>query len=157
MLASNTEDGAYGIATDNAGNAYVAGVTYGSVDGNVNAGSDDILLAKYDTSGNKLWTRQMGSSGIDAALAVAVDSAGNAYVTGYTAGSLDGNISAGADDIFIAKYDPNGNKLWTRQLGTSRQDIAWGVAVDNAGNAVVTGFTDGSMDGNVNAGSIDSF
>ena len=138
MLASNTEDGAYGIATDNAGNAYVAGVTYGAVDGNVNAGSDDILLANY-TSGNKLGQGRWGVRELMRLWLSQLIVPGNAYVSGYTAGSLDGNISAGADDIFIAKYDPNGNKLWTRQLGTSRQDIAWGVAVDNAGNAVVTG------------------
>jgi hypothetical protein len=50
----------------------------------------DLFLVKYDGSGNKLWTRQLGTSGDDGASGVAVDASGNAFVAGYTYGGLDG-------------------------------------------------------------------
>jgi len=104
--------------------AYVAGHTLGGLDGNTSAGGDDLFLVKYDTNGNKLWTRQLGTSSLDGAYGVAVDGSGNAYVAGHTLGGLDGNTSAGGDDLFLVKYDTNGNKLWTRQLGSSSWDQA---------------------------------
>ena len=157
QMGSPSYDEDYSVAVDGAGNAYVAGYTNGSVDGNINAGSYDLLLFKYDTNGNKLWTVQFGSSNYDEARSVAVDSAGNAYVAGNTLGGLDGNTNAGDYDLFLVKYDTDGNKLWTVQKGTSAFDHAYSVAVDMAGNAYVTGRTDAGLDGNTNAGSADLF
>ena len=65
------------------------------------------------------------------------DSLGNIYVVGYTKGSLDNNIRKGTGndkDIFIIKYDENGNKLWSLQEGTDSEDIAYGVATDSLDN-----------------------
>ena len=56
------------------------------------------------------WTKQLGTSIRDQAYGVATDSSGNVYVTGYTEGGLDGNTSAGSSDLFVVKYDSNGNK-----------------------------------------------
>ncbi len=53
---------ANGVATDSSGNVYVAGGTYGGLDGNTNAGNSDLFVVKYNSSGTKQWTKQMGSS-----------------------------------------------------------------------------------------------
>ncbi|MEE1577942.1 MAG: SBBP repeat-containing protein, partial [Deltaproteobacteria bacterium] len=77
---------------------------------NTNAGSEDLFVVKYDSSGTKQWTKQLGTSSHDQANGVATDSSGNVYVTGYTSGGLDGNTSAGNSDLFVVKYDSEGNK-----------------------------------------------
>ena len=59
----------------------------------------------------KQWTKQLGTASDDEASGVATDSSGNVYVTGYTRGGLDGNSSAGNSDLFVVKYDSDGNKL----------------------------------------------
>ena len=70
----------------------------------------------------------------DYANGVSTDSSGNVYVTGGTKGGLDGNTSAGANDLFVVKYNSSGTKQWTKQLGTSSYDQAYGVAIDSSGN-----------------------
>ena len=145
QIGTTAWDEGHGVAVDSAGNAYIAGVTSGSL-GGPNAGRSDYFLAKYDASGTLLWTRQAGTSTNDFGLDVDVDSAGNAYITGWTEGSL-GGPNAGGKDVFLAKYDALGTLLWTRQAGTSVRDEALGVAVDSAGNAYITGGTGGSLGG----------
>jgi len=90
-----TNDYANGVATDSSGNVYVTGGTKGGLDGNTSAGNTDLFVVKYNSSGTKQWTKQLGTSSSDEAYGVATDSSGNVYVTGYTAGGLDGNTSAG--------------------------------------------------------------
>ena len=157
QLGTSEADIAYGIAADGSGNVYITGYTQGGLDGNSNTGVNDIFSVKYDSSGIKQWTRQLGTSTFDTAYGVAVDNSGNVYITGYTQGGLDGNTSAGNKDIFLMKYDSAGTKQWTKQLGTSGVDIAYGVAVDGGGNVYITGETNGGLDGNTNTGEYDVF
>ena len=86
-----------------------------------------------------------------------MDSSDNIYVTGYTYGGLDGNSHSGSSDPFVVKYNSSGTKQWTKQLGTSSDDRAYGVAVDSSGNVYAAGFTNGGLDGNTNSGSSDLF
>ena len=144
-------------ATDSSGNIYVIGDTSGALDGNSHIGGYDIFVFKYDSSGNKIWSRQLGTNDYDFAQGVATDSSANVYVTGYTAGGLDGNTNAGDYDLFLVKYNSSGTKQWTKQLGTSSADSASGVATDSSANVYVTGQTAGGLDGNTNAGSEDLF
>ena len=105
-----TNDYANGVATDSSGNVYVTGGTKGGLDGNTSAGDTDLFVVKYNTSGTKQWTKQLGTSAFDVAFGVATDSSGNVYVTGYTKGGLDGNTSAGDRDLFVVKYNSSGTK-----------------------------------------------
>jgi hypothetical protein len=157
QLGTANVDVGYGVATDGSGNIYVNGSTYSGLDGNTNAGYDDIFLTKYDTNGNKLWTRQLGTVYDDVGYGVVTDGSGNIYITGCTYSGLDGNTNAGDGDIFLTKYDTNGNKIWTRQLGTADYDGGYGVVTDGSGNIYVTGITYGGLDGNTNAGGGDIF
>ena len=120
QLARSSNDYAYGVATDSSGNVYVAGGTNGGLDGNTNAGNTDLFVVKYNSSGTKQWTNQLGSSSRDSANGVTTDSSGNVYVAGGTYGGLDGNTSAGVNDLFVVKYNSSGTKQWTNQLGSSR-------------------------------------
>ena len=88
----------------------MTGRTGGGFDGNTNSGGMDIFLVKYDSSGTKQWTKQLGTSSEDWGKGVTTDSSDNIYVTGYTDGGLDGNTSSGSSDIIIVKYDSSGTK-----------------------------------------------
>jgi uncharacterized protein YjiK len=151
--------GAAGVAVDPSGNVYVAGDTTGGLDGNTLTGTYDFFVTKYDSSGNKVRTKQLGVSGqVTRANGVAVDISGNVYVTGLTYGGLDGNTLTGTYDFFLAEYDASGNKVRTNQLGVSGQVTrANGVAVDISGNVYVAGLTSGGLDGNTLTGTYDFF
>src|SRR5688500_8826037 len=77
----------------------------------------------------------------------AVDAAGNVYQALAAGGSVAGQAHAGDKDLVLVKDSPSGTRLWTRQLGTPRLERAYGVAVDPAGDVVVTGYTNGDLDG----------
>jgi len=157
LLGTNGDTGANAVSTDDAGNVVVAGFTWDSVDGTPNAGRQDLFVISLDGDGNYLWSRQMGTPTDDHAVGVSVDPAGNSFVAGSTGGSLDGNASVGGNDLFLIKFDRDGNKLWSRQAGTSGNDYAKAVATDIDGNAIVVGYTYGSFEGNANAGQMDLF
>ena len=144
------DDYAWGVSVDLSGNAYITGQTFGT-----NEGGDDAFLAKYSSTGGLLWTTRLGTASDDKARGVAVDGSGNAYITGYTNGSL-GGTNQGQWDAFLAKYSSTGGLLWKTQLGTPRDDYAGGVSVDGSGNAYLTGHTAGSL-GGTNQGSNDAF
>ena len=124
-------DEARGVATDSSGNVYVTGYTEGGLDGNTSAGNADLFVVKYNSSGTKQWTKQLGSSSRDYANGIVTDSSGSVYVSGTTYGGLDGNTSAGNADLFVVKYNSSGTKQWTQQLGTSSTDSANGIAFGN--------------------------
>ena len=140
-----THDYANGVVTDSSGNVYVTGGTKGGLDGNTSAGNTDLFMLKYNSSGTKQWTKQLGSSGLDSANAIAIDSSGNLYVAGMTFGGLDGNTNSGANDLFVVKYNSSGTKQWTEQLGTPSSDAANAVATDSSGNVYVAGVTYGVL------------
>jgi len=127
----NGWDGATAIAADSSGNVYVTGESYG-----VGTGGDYVTI-KYDPSGNQLWAATYNGPGnsSEQTSAIALDSGGNAYVTGLSVG-----VGTGADYATI-KYDPSGNQLWVaRYNGPGNDwDKAYGIAVDSGGNAYVTG------------------
>jgi hypothetical protein len=170
QLGTLAADEARGVAVDGVGSVYITGTTAGDLDGpgidsDPLVGAADFFLAKFGSSGNLLFTRQLGTLADDRGFAVAVDGAGSTYVTGTTAGDLDGpgidsDPLVGATDIFLAKFDPAGNLLFTRQRGTPAEDAAFGVAVARlavGGNVFVTGETLGGLDGNLSAGDFDLF
>jgi hypothetical protein len=154
QLGTVATDWSHAVATDNAGNAYITGHTYGSLGGTYN-GAADVFIAKYSAAGALQWTRQIGTSSGEYGEGIAVDAAGNAFITGQTNGSL-GGPNAGGSDAFIAKYSTTGALLWTRQSGTSSFDLAVSVAIDSAGSAFICGPTEGNI-GGPNAGDGDAF
>ena len=69
-------------------------------------------------------------------------------IVGYTKGDLDGNHAGNtSDDLFVAKVDPNGNREWTTQVGTTAADRGYGLAIDPAGAIYAGGYTKGALGG----------
>jgi len=149
-LAGYYFDQSNGLALDHLGNIYIVGDSYGTIEGNTAVGAGDILVAKFNSTGNVLWVRFMGTSFIEDGNAIAVDSSGNVYITGktYTTGSLEGQISSGSGDVVIAKYDTDGNLGWVRLLGSSDGEEGHSIVFDPSGYLYIAGDTCGTLDGN---------
>ena len=120
-MGSSADDYGNGVAVDSSDNIYVTGSTNGKLFSK-NSGIYDIFLVKYNSSGTKKWTNQLGTSTVEHAYAVATDSSDNVYVTGITWGGLDGSskpsycnkatvkASNECTDIFLVKYNSSGTK-----------------------------------------------
>ncbi len=155
QIGTSTTEESFSVAVDASGNAYISGYTAGSL-GGTSAGSYDAFLTKFDTSGNELWTQQIGTARGDYSKSVAVDASGNAYISGPIGGDLGGTYAGGAYDAFLTKFDASGNELWSQQIGTGSSDCSYSVAVDGSGNTYISGYTQGDL-GGTNAGAYDAF
>jgi hypothetical protein len=99
------------ITIDASGNIYIGGATGGSLDGNVQMGTDDFFFTKFDNSGVKQYTRQLGVTGRETdGNGVAIDANSNLYIAGSTGGGLDGNTLTGSYDFFVTKFNSSGVK-----------------------------------------------
>ncbi|UOK43681.1 MULTISPECIES: T9SS type A sorting domain-containing protein [Flavobacterium] len=145
-------------------NIYVAGSLSGEIDFdpgpgiailNGNEGSEitsKLFLAKYDSNGNYIWAKAIGSSG--AFNSIALDSHRNILVSGYFIGTGDfdpdtgiANLTSnGYSDAFIAKYDINGHYIWAKRIDNSDQMTTNSVVCDNDGNFYCTGYFNGTTD-----------
>ena len=133
-------DYATSITLDTSNNIYVTGLTYGVLDGNSSSGGIDVFLIKYNSSGVKQWSKQFGTSGQDDARGVSVDLFGNVFVTGNTSGAI-GPEYFGDQDMFLVKFNQDGSKLWSKQLGTLYYDSGMDLSTDSLGNIFVGGVT----------------
>ncbi len=150
-------DSGRGIAADASGNVYVTGVTASS-DFPVTSGAfssrasggEDAFVLKLDPTGHLLYSTYLGGEKDDYGYAIAVDSAGNAYVTGQSSsnsfpvstGSFQTSNHGGLSDCFVSKLNTSGSALvYSTLLGGSAMDKCAGLAVDSLGNAYVAGTT----------------
>jgi hypothetical protein len=111
--------------------------------GNVSGMSATTIINTPACAGVVPWARRFGSTGSEGGRAVAADANGNLLVTGYFNGtvSFGGSplVSAGDNDVFVAKYTAAGAHLWSRRFGGTGDDQVRGIAVDGSGNPVVIG------------------
>ena len=132
-----------GIAVDASGNVYITGSSYATwgTPLNPHAGMDDIFVAKYNSSGVLQWHTFMGSAFNEESRGIALDDAGNVYITGDSGVTWGTPVNPyiGASDAFVAKLDSNGALQWNTFLGGVDQDYGYGIAVDGSGNVYVTG------------------
>jgi hypothetical protein len=145
------------VASDANGDAYIQGhfkdaASFGGKPLKAGGGSDnDVVLAKYDTNGDHLWSQRFGNAFNDAAGGIAVDPAGHITMVGsfdksVSFGEGDEHTSLGEADAFIVRLTTDGKLEWAKTFGAEREDIAWGVACDASGNSVTTGWFQGTVD-----------
>jgi hypothetical protein len=154
-LGGSTDDAAYDIVVDSAGNAYVTGVTTSTDFPTADAfqpaygGNADAFVTKINADGTTLlYSTYLGGSSDEVGQSIAVDSAGSVYLAGYTGSDNFPTVKPiqatnhGIHDAFVTKISPDGSALvYSTYLGGSSDDYGWGIAVDSAGNAHVTGDT----------------
>jgi hypothetical protein len=149
QAGGSNADFAWDIHVDSEANVFTAGSFIGTASFGIyqliSAGGKDIWIAKLDTNGNWLWVHRAGGTGEDVAYGLAIDSSDDLYVTGYFqnevvfgATTLTAN---GGIDIFVAKEDNAGDWmwLWAKQAGGTDNDFGGALALDSAGNAILTG------------------
>jgi hypothetical protein len=165
-------DFADSTAVDSQNNAYITGSFYGTFDFDPSSGTDsknsngatDMFLSKYDSSGNYQWTRAIGGTDQETGWSVDTDPSDNVYVSGYfqsatidfdPSSRIDTKTKIGSYDMFLTKFDSDGNYKWTRTVGGTGYMEAVGVSADSSGSLYVTGGFSGTVDFDPGAG-IDS-
>ena len=142
------------VATDAMGNIFVVGYFDGTIDFGggplTSAGSIDIFLAKLDASGNHVWSKRFGDAGPQAGTVVKATPDGGVVLMSALGGSVNfggGPVtSAGGFDVGLAKLDAAGNHVWSKRFGDAMEQAGNGLAVDAAGNVLVTGMFLGTVD-----------
>jgi hypothetical protein len=141
------------VATDQAGNVVVTGEFRGTVDfgggPRTSCGGGDVFLAKYDASGNHLWSLSFGGELEDSGRSVAVDAEGNILLAGWFCCTIefggDPMTANGCSDIFVAKFDSDGRHLWSRGFGGRSADAAHGVVADEWCDVFLAGYFEGTV------------
>ncbi|MCD4664346.1 MAG: PKD domain-containing protein [Bacteroidales bacterium] len=136
-----------GLVTGEAGSVYVTGRFNGTANFGSTAltsnGDIDMFVAKADTAGNWQWAQNGGGNSPDEGFGIDIDAYSNIYATGYFNGSASfGSFNLttyGYQDIFVVKLDNAGNWLWAENAGSSSEDQGRSIALDNNGNAHLTG------------------
>ena len=155
----DSQGSAFRVLLDKANNLYVVGIrdaTFSLADRN-NPLIGDVFVAKYNTSGQNLWSRTLASADADFVNGITLDPSGNIYITGDTKGGLPGNSNQGGTDAYLAKFNTNGDRLWVKQYGTSGTDTSTGIAIDANGMIYLVGSTDGNLFENSNLGQLDGW
>jgi hypothetical protein len=141
------------VAVDGSDNVVVAGGLDGTLNFGgptfVGAGLSDAFVVKFDPQGNHVWSTSFGDVGYDAAASVDVNAAGEIAVTGYYEGQIKIGPatynSVGTADMFLAKFDAQGNYLWSKSFGSAAYDYPAEVRFDGSGNIILAGFSTGSV------------
>jgi hypothetical protein len=150
---------AQSTAVDANGNVYVLGNATGNFGNELNQGSQDVYLSKYDSAGNLQWSKLLGSAGTASGYSMALDSSGGIVVAGSTTAKLtSGALAQGNADSFVAKYDSSGNQSWVKQIQTLNANQGLAVSVDSSGNVYLGGQVSGAIGaGQTSAGGSDAY
>lgn len=157
-IGSNGYDIGHAVVCDADASVYVASRFESTIDAdlgtgelNLTAALQDIAIMKLDVGGNFIWAKQLGGSGADMPQSLAMDDMGFIYCTGYFQGTADFDggtstqnlTSAGGDDIFLCKLNPDGATTWCGSMGSPDAmfgDVGKDVTIDNAGDIILTGW-----------------
>ncbi len=155
-FGGSATDYAQEIGLDAAGNIYL-GLRYVSSSFDIglgdvgNAGESDVLLAKLSPQGVPLWNHRVGNALADGDhnVALAVDAAGNSYLVASFYGSVNAGgadlAASGEVDVYVAKYDTNGNHVWSKSFGGSGLDRLRRLVFDPAGDLILVGYFESSI------------
>jgi hypothetical protein len=165
-----TSSGSMGndVSVDGAGNVYSTGSFNNSGDFDPGAGtyslgttgSQEAYLWKLDASGNFIWARYIGGPLIEGGSVLVSDAVGNVILSGFYTGQVDLDpgaatltvTSAGGYDLFISKFDAQGNLVWARSAGGTGEDVASGLSLNAGGDVYCTGYFENTVDFDMGAG-----
>ena len=147
--ASTGTTTAAATAVDSSGNVYVVGNATGNIGNQLNQGSQDVYLTKYDSAGNVLWQNLVGSGGSASGYGLALDPAtGGVVVTGAsTAPVTTTSVADGNNDSFVASYGADGTQNWIQQVQTLATNQSNSVSVDASGDIIIGGSVSGGVIG----------
>ena len=150
---------AQSTVVDANGNVYVLGNATGNFGSQLNQGTQDVYLTKYDSVGNQLWTKLLGSSDTASGYGLAVNPTGGVVVAGSTTSDLvSGAVADGNTDSFVTKFNDDGSENWTTQIATLADNTATTVNVDASGNIYIGGQVDGLIgSGQTDSGGTDAY
>jgi hypothetical protein len=123
-------------------------------------GNEDVFIGKYDKNGVYLWAKRLGGSLSDYGNNITIDHNNNVYIFGNISGDADLNGNGVIDpglpetktalydlqDIFISKFDADGNFLWSKRFGSNGPEICGGITVDSSDNLILLGSTQTNAD-----------
>lgn len=152
-ILGNSSVGSNAITKDNSGNIYITGNFQGTAIFGSNhittTGDNDVYLAKYSSEGVLIWVKTAGSLAGDISLDCVIDGNGDIVITGYYFDSITFGTTrltnSGSSDVFIVKYDTNGNVIWAKSSGGTSLDISSAIEVDNLGNIYICGYFNNSI------------
>ncbi len=170
-MGGGDHDEGHVVTTDDLGHAYVTGHFESTVDFDPGPGSANLtsiagwdgFVAKYTSDGNLQWAFDIGTTSLDYCVGHDIKTRnGFVYITGRLQGTADfdpsgataNETSAGASDIYIAKYDTAGNYIWSLSIGGVADDAGWTMDLDVAGNILVSGWFEGTVDFDPSAGTL---
>jgi hypothetical protein len=151
---------AQATAVDTSGNIYVIGNAAGNFGSQLNQGTQDVYLTKYDSAGNVVFQNLLGSGGSASGYGLALDPSGGVVVTGASTADLTTtSVADGNNDSFVARYDANGNQTWIKQIQTLATNQSNTVSVDASGDVIIGGSVSGGVigAGQVSQGKGDAF
>jgi hypothetical protein len=151
-----------GLAVDGDGNVYVPGYYAGMVDfdpdpvdqdNHTANGAQDVFITKFDPDGDFLWARTWGGSSSDDGYGAETDEYGNVYITGQYQSTVNFNPAGsenrttnGYQDVFLSKFDSDGNFIWVRTWGGPNWDYGHDISLDSSGDVYCVGWFAGTVD-----------
>ena len=154
QIGSSGSETSYGVAATPDGEVVITASTEGNLAGK-NQGPRDVFLARYSNKGDQLWELQTGGENNDSPLGVSVAPDGSIYVGGFTDGNFAGP-NQGSADVWLARFDGDGNELWRRQFGSDQWDRGFDVSGFDGG-AYISGYSAGTLDPDTDLGGFDGF
>lgn len=151
------------LVLDPTGNIYVSATSNAAFGSGAGGTAYPSTILKYNSGGTRLWVRQEGAgyaTGQTSPADLVTDLAGNVFVTGFTNTNLTTNSSAstGTIDMFVLKYNGQGEKQWLRQIGASGKTLqGTGIAIDREGTMYGAGTTNADLNGVPLIGSLDLY